>query len=291
VNTKKTIRKILIAIFSLTICGALLVLLVAAIGKKNREHCSNYVIRIRDVQNNYFIDEKDVTKLLTSATGGPVRGQALSAINLRKLEQLLEENTWVKDAELYFDNLDVLHVMIYEREPVARIFTTSGKSFYIDTSLRQLPLSEKMSARVPVFTGFPDRKIFGEKDSMLLRTVRDAAWFIMNNSFWMSQVEQVDISPERNFEMVPTVGDHIVKLGDGTGIEKKLHRLYVFYQQVLSKSGFDKYSVIDVQYAGQVIGSRQPAQKIDSVQLKLNVEKIIRESQVQDTMTTHPVMR
>ena len=64
---------------------------------------------------------------------------------------------------MWFDNRNVLHVEVYEREPIARIFTTAGNSFYIDSTERKLPLSDKMSARVPVFTGFPDKKFIRPK--------------------------------------------------------------------------------------------------------------------------------
>jgi cell division protein FtsQ len=95
----------------------------------------------------------------------------------------------------------------------------------------------------------------------------------------MAQVAQIDITPERNFEMVPVVGNHLVKLGNGENIDKKFHRLMVFYKQVLSKTGFDKYKVIDVQYKGQVVASKYSGNaKVDSVQLKRNVEKLLRQS-------------
>lgn len=43
----------------------------------------------------------------------------------------------------------------------------------------------------------------------------------------------------------------------------------VFYKQVLSKTGFDKYKVIDVQYKGQVVASKYAGNaKVDSVQLR-----------------------
>ncbi len=85
---------------------------------------------------------------------------------------MLEHNTWINEAELYFDNKDVLHVTVTEKEPVARIFTATGNSFYIDSIGRKMPLSDKLSARVPVFTGFPEKKVLSAADSVLLNEVR-----------------------------------------------------------------------------------------------------------------------
>jgi cell division protein FtsQ len=277
VNTKQALRKILILTVTLIVSSGLLVLFVAAIGKKNREHCSGYTITIKGVKNNLFIDENDVVKILSSAVNGKTKGVLIASFNLKKIEQSLENNTWIKDAELYFDNRDVLHVTVLEREPVARIFTTGGNSFYIDSSEKQMPLSDKMSARVPVFTNFPAHKYLSDKDSVLLRDIKNTAWFILNDPFWMSQVAQIDITPERNFEMVPVIGNHIVKLGNGDNIEKKFHRLFVFYREVMSKTGFNKYNTVDVEYKGQVIASNIKPVKVDEAQLKLNVEGMINE--------------
>ena len=272
----------------------MLTLLLAAIGKKNREHCSDYVITVKTKENNFFVDDKDVLKFLTAATNGNIKGQPMSVFNLRRLEELLEDNVWIKDAELYFDNQDVLHVKVTEREPVARVFTTAGNSFYIDNSMKQMPLSEKMSARVPVFSGFPEKKYLSETGNQLLKNIKAIAEFILNDPFWISQVAQIDITPERNFEMIPVVGNHVVRLGDGENIDRKFHRLFVFYKDVLSKTGFDEYKNIDVQYAGQVVAVKgKTMTKIDSIQLRKNVEKLLLEAQKMEndtTFTTNPIV-
>ncbi|MGQ0738955.1 MAG: cell division protein FtsQ/DivIB [Bacteroidota bacterium] len=278
-NAKTTIRKILFITVWLCIGGGMLTLLLAAITNKKNGECSEYVITLKGPENNFFINEKDVEELLMNANVGLIRGQAVASFNLNELERMLEKNTWISKAELYFDNKDVLHVTVTEKEPVARIFTTEGNSFYIDQAGKKMPLSEKLSARVPVFTGFPEKKALSAKDSALLTEVRLTAQYIISNPFWMSQVAQIDITAERKFEMVPVVGNHLVKLGDGENIPAKFNRLMIFYRLVLSKTGFDKYKLIDVQYKGQVVASEYAGDpKVDSVQLRKNVEKLLRQS-------------
>lgn len=290
-NAKSTIRKVLFVTVWLCIGGAMFTLLMAAITKRNKGLCDNYSITIKGVQSNYFIDKKDVEKLLKKGTKGEIKGQLISDINLHELENMLEANTWISDAELYFDNKDVLHVSVTEKEPVARIFTTEGNSFYIDKKGERMPLSEKLSARVPVFTGFPGKKKLSVADSVLLRSITTVANHIFTDSFWLAQVAQIDITPERTFEMVPVVGNHIVKMGEGGDIEKQFNRLMIFYKQVLSKTGFDKYKVINVQYAGQVVASRYEGDaKIDSVQLRRNVDRLLQQSREAENDTVIKVL-
>ena len=214
--------------------------------------------------------------------GTELKGRKINEINLDKLEQLLKDNIWISDAEMWFDNRSVLRVSVIERNPVARIFTTDGDSYYIDSSLVRMPLSEKISARLPVFTSFPGGDVLTAKDSILLQDVKNTAVYILNDSFLMSQTAQIDIVNNETFEMIPVVGDHLVKLGDGKDMDKKFNRLMTFYKQVLSKSGFNTYSIVDVQYAGQVIGTKRGKGKstVDLVKLRMNVESLLSKAQL-----------
>lgn len=263
--------------------GGMLSLLIAAIGKKNKEDCADYTIAIKNSDENLFIDANDIRKLLKSGAGFEIKGKKISEINLKKLEQLLRENVWIRKAEMWFDNRNVLHVEVYEREPIARIFTTAGNTFYIDSTERKLPLSDKLSARVPVFTGFIDKKVYSAKDSLLLTDIKNIATYIKNDPFWMSQVAQIDITPERNFELSPVVGNHLIKLGNGKDLGKKFNRLMIFYKQVLAQKGFDAYSTIDVQYSGQVVGTKRGSNKnkVDTVMLKRRVDEMLKQMQKQ----------
>jgi cell division protein FtsQ len=263
--------------------AGMITLLVAAIGRKKKETCSGYQVNIKGAQQNFFVDQKDILKLLSAASGGNIKGKPLKEIKMKKLEELLEDNEWIKDAELWFDNKNVLNITVTEREPVARVFTTAGNSWYIDSSIKRMSLSDKISARVPVFTGFPEKKGWTKTDSSLANDIKTVALFIQQNEFWNSQVAQLDIINCGfncwQFEMIPVVGNHTVRLGNAENIAEKFNRLYVFYQQVMSKSGFDKYPVLDVQYKGQVVASKEKTKPgIDSVQLRRNLEKLFQQS-------------
>ena len=267
----------------MVIGSGMLVLLIAAMGKQKKNTCKDYIITIKEgKQENIFLSKEEILKLVKAAAKGNIKGQAKASFNLQQMEGLLEDNVWIKDAQLYFDNKDVLHVSVAEREPVARIFTNSGKSFYIDENEKGIPLSENLSTKVPVFTGVPDKENRAKKDSLLLHDIRITAQFISSDPFWTSQVAQIDVAPSNadgslEFDMVPLIGNHIVKLGSGENIEQKFGRLFIFYKQVLSRTGFDKYKTVDVRYAGQVVGGKSENPKVDSVQLRKNVENLLQQ--------------
>src|SRR5690349_60475 len=149
---KSKIGKIVFISFWVAAAAGIMVLLVAAIRDRKDQVCEGYMIEIKGAGQQWFIDQKDVAGILTGNGAMQLKGKALQSIKLATLEERLEKNPWIKDAQLYFDNNQVLQVKIEERTPIARLFATNGNSFYIDSSGSILPLSEKLSTRLPVFT-------------------------------------------------------------------------------------------------------------------------------------------
>lgn len=284
VNAKRTIRKILFVAMWLAIGSGMLTLLIAAMGKQKKELCRDYEIAIKSAGTTaVFLDEEAIAGLLKAASHGKIRGQSKSVFNLQQLEELLEANVWIKNAQLYFDNQSVLHIAVEEREPVVRVFTAGGSSFYMDKTGLSLPLSDSTIAKVPVFTGFPDKKMRTKQDSVLLEDVLTIAQYINHHPFWTAQVAQVDIVMDCGpgcwgFEMIPVAGRHLVRLGDGKNIPRKFLRLLAFYQQVLARTGLDHYKTIDVRFAGQVIGVKNGSAANDSVQAQNRIAELMEQA-------------
>ncbi len=279
-----TIRRVL-TVLGWGIAGSgVLVLLVAAMRYRNSNTCKGYDIEISGPGANVplFIDKKAIADLLIKAGAGKGANKPIQSFDLRRLETNLEKNWWIKDAQLFFDNNGVLWANIVEREPAVRVFTVEGNSFYLDSSGVQLPLQEKLPARLPVFTGYPSAKArLTGKDSALTMGILHLGDFIRNDSFWTAQVAQVVITPDRQFELEPEVGHHRVTFGDESDIAQKFHRLFLFYSQVLSRTGFDKYDRIDVSYSGQVIGIKKGSEqsRYDSIQGMNNIRELIHSAQ------------
>jgi cell division protein FtsQ len=288
-SIKGNIKKIVLLSLGTVMAAGLLVLLVAAIKHKSEKTCEGVLVNIRGGKEFSFLNRQEVLKIMVPGETPVFKGKAMNQVNLQKLEALLEAHIWIKDAELFFDNNAMLRVNIEEREAVARIFTKAGNSFYIDAEGKQLPLSNRALGQLPVFTGYPLEKI-RTADSSLLRQIKELSLCILSDSFWNAQIAQVDITGQRTFELIPVVGNHIVQIGDGNNCNEKLHRLLLFYQQVSVKVGMDKYSVVNVQYPQQVIGTRRGTiNKIDSIQAVKNIRQMIesaRQLQIDSSVST-----
>ncbi|HEX2533919.1 MAG TPA: hypothetical protein VHK69_09300 [Chitinophagaceae bacterium] len=274
-NRKLSIRKILVVTAWLLVGSGMLTLLIAANRRKEDHRCKELLITVRGTGEHLFIEKQDVREWLERLEGRSVVGMRMTGLNPAGLEQSLEANPWVADAELYFDSHDALHVLVTERQPVARVFTTAGTSFYMDTAGVRMPLLERVTVRVPVVTNFPGLRRNNKKDSLLLQDVKNIARFVGSHPFWSAQVAQIDVV-DRQFELIPTVGDHIIRVGNSENIEQKLSRLFVFYRQVAGKAGFHKYSALDVRFDGQVVAVHKGAgTTVDSVQLRKNIEELL----------------
>jgi len=246
-----------------SIAGAeIIVLFVVAWKTKEEKKCTS--IQIELVGENtaaLFMDEKEILQIIHEQ--GVKEGLPIGDVNLNTLEKYLQTIRWVKNVELFLDNAQSLQVKIEQRIPIARIFTASGNSFYIDKEGLQLPLKQLTVLRLPVFTNFPsDQQKLSKPDSLLLNDILHFTKAVETDSFFMAQTAQVNIATNGDFELIPSVGDHIVLIGSVENIEDKLNRLYTFYKKVWVQSGLNAYQVIDCRFDNQIVALKKGMQPI-----------------------------
>ncbi len=258
-------KRIILSLWWLLAVVAAGLLLAAAQQKKNML-CSDVKVEIEGNEEHVFVDENDIINKIKA--NGFETGKKISDINLRSLERIIKNQPWIQKAELFFDNTNTLDIKIKEREPLARIFTLEGSSFYIDSSGIRLPLSKDYSAHVPVFTAFTsNKKKLSKPDSLLLNDVKNIALYIHQDSFWNAQISQVVITPQRTFTLIPVIGNQTIILGNADSLESKFNKLYAFYQQVWTKEGLEKYETIDASFTNQVVAVKrnEPKPYVDSI--------------------------
>lgn len=255
IQPKKLFQKNgIVLLFWIAVGIGVIVLFSAAMQRQNKQLCSGISVELDKDYQEAFIDESDIVDILKK--GGNIDHQPLSAIHLKYYESLVKKNAWVKDAALYFDNQNVLHVKVKERIPIALVVATNGNTFYIDDSAVQLPVSDKFAAHVPVFTSYPGNMAakISKPDSLLLLNMVQMATYINANKFWNAQVAQINIEPNAEFQIVPAIGNHIINFGTTDSLEKKFTNLLAFYQQIFPHIAMNAYKVIDVRFNNQVVG-------------------------------------
>lgn len=88
--------------------------------------------------------------------------------------------------------------------------------------------------------------------------------YIENDSFWCAEIVQIEASTmssgDLELVLIPRTGSHVVEfgqVGDEAQIESKLNKLLAFYQNGLTKLGWDMFSTISVRYEGQVVCTKR----------------------------------
>lgn len=97
-----------------------------------------------------FLDVEIVNKLLIQSNDS-LFFQQKDMVALNKVEKQFLDHPVVKSAELFTVPEGKLHIEIEERLPIVRI--QADNSFYLDEVGKVMPLSDRFTAKVPLFYG------------------------------------------------------------------------------------------------------------------------------------------
>jgi len=249
--------------------GLLIAYLVAGFGFANRQsrltNCEDVNIHITDSLQHRFVHHDDMMKLITHNNIN-LLGQPLGKLNTHKLEQFFGNHPYIQDAQVYSLGNGALNIELTQRAPIVRIINKYNESFYIDQSGYILPTSNKYTAHLLVINGtIPDRfSTFSppgnihssNKISKQLKEAFELAEFINNDPFWSSQVVQIYALDNKEFEIIPRIGPHIIELGTVDNFHKKFQKLKVLYLKGFNNTGWNDYLRINLKYDNQIICSK-----------------------------------
>lgn len=242
------IRRILI-LTALIATSVYLVLAVTVFNAKptNRE-CKSIELEIKDNTDLGFVTLKDIETSLKQKKLSPV-GKTLESIDTRAIENTLEKNSFVKNAECYITSGGKLKIDLYQRIPMMRVISSNGDNYYIDNEGKIMNANGK-AVRVTVATGYIDRKFAQDK-------LFELAKFLKSDYFWDSQIEQINITTKQEIELIPRVGDHVLFIGKPEMYEIKFRKLKAFYKEALNNVGWNKYERISVEFNNQIICTKK----------------------------------
>src|SRR5690606_8903217 len=135
---------------------------------------------------------------------------------------------------------------IKQRKPIARV--AAAKAYYIDEDGLNMPLSEVYSARVPLITG---------KSEIDYETLKPLLLKIREDQFMNHQV--VGIQLEDNDELTFYLRMHNLKIvfGKPENIETKFRNFKAFYQKTVKDSSISDYSLVNLKFNNQVVGTKK----------------------------------
>ena len=246
---------------------ALAVYLVVAVTAFNKPDetsltCNKVLINIADETANGFINSKEVRKRLENLKLYPL-GKPMRYVDTRKIEETLKSSPFVQTAESFKTQGGHVNISITQRVPLVRIKAKNGDDYYLDDNDRIMPNSQYTSDLI-IATGNISRTFATSCISPLSKAV-------MQNEFWKSQIEQINVLDNYGIELIPRIGEHVVYIGQlpavspkarkgqdiGDYVMKKLDTLEKFYRYGLSQAGWNKYEYISLEFDNQVICKRR----------------------------------
>ena len=196
--------------------------------------------------NNLFISYDTVNKLLIQ-NFGPNQYQTKENINLNNLEELVQSNEMIENAEVFLTIKGELGVIIRQRTPVLRVANSTG-SYYYDSQGKKMPLSYNYSARVPLTSS--ELNINNCNDIICLSNR------IISDDFLQKQIigiNQIEGNGTNQFELRTRLGNQIVIFGDMNRADEKIKKLKIFYQKAVEDKTLETYRSINLKFNNQVV--------------------------------------
>ena len=210
--------------------------------------CKELRIEIVDVPDQNYLTNDDIANRIAKAGLSPV-GKDLSTISTAAIENELKKNRLIKQAECYKTIDGAVRIKVYQRVPVLRVFSTK-ESYYVDSDGEKMPVPSNFAAYVPVASG-------SIGDEYATSRLYEFALFLQQDKFWNSQIKQIYVTPTGDIELTPAVGNHQIILGKIDNYKENLEKLRLFYEKGLSKTGWNKYSVINLKFKNQVVCTKR----------------------------------
>jgi len=274
-------HKIIQAIW-VAILLAVVVLFFVAMQKKQTSFCTSIEIEITNQQQQSFVNKKSIEEIIRAAYN--LQSTSIKKIDIQAIEKAIEKNEWVQNADLFFDAQHKLKVLLQQRNPIARLFSLDGATFFLDSAGKRLPVTNATLARVLVITGFPSSNlILSSTDSALLMQVKKISNAIAKDSILQSQIAQLNITLSGSFELSTAMGNQKIFFGDDSDIDEKFNKVKTFYTKIFTQFGVEKYSGIDVRFKNQIVAtqSNYVAQNLSLDSLNSNKDSLVNTSNLQ----------
>jgi cell division protein FtsQ len=227
--------------------------------------CYNVQIKIKGDPEAMFVSEQEIMDRFETFCADRTDEESL---DLKAIEKNIQQIPSVKRSNVFTNINGAITIDVELKTVIGRVINKTGDSFYIDADGAMMPIVDHKPARVCIVNG----EIFEEynaipyylnDDSLAAKSIMDDVnnmlQFIHKDEFWKAQIEQIYVTKEKKFILIPKIGMHEIMFGEADHIAGKFKKLELFYQSGVNRVGWEKYEMIDIQYKGQIVGIGQDA--------------------------------
>ncbi len=227
----------------------------------NSVRCGGVVIDIKDSSEYHFVTRK---QLLNLAYGSSARiiGQPVKDVPVKEIEKRINVLRELKVAEVYRTIDGNIHIYADQREPLMRVMPDNGGDFFIDEEGIVVRRRNLYNPRLHIVEGnvnISSAMLNGVSildttiKNSILKDIYPLVNYINDDDFWSAQIDQIYIDGNDEIDLIPRVGNQTIHLGTTANYKGKLRNLEAFYDKVLPEVGWNKYSVINLEFKDQIV--------------------------------------
>lgn len=222
--------------------------------------CGGVSIDLKDSSAYHFVTKRNLLNVVHGH--GKVLGKPLKEIPLQEIEGRVKAVRELKTAEVYTGIDGQIHVCADQRNPVMRIMPDAGGDFFLDEDGVVVRKRNLYNPRLHIVGGnitITRKMLDGVSifDTAVKNSVLKDIYFLVkyidNDDFWSAQIDQIYVDDDNEIDLIPRVGNHMIHLGKTENFDAKLRNLETFYDKVLPEVGWNKYSLINLEYKDQIV--------------------------------------
>lgn len=242
----------------------LLVVIWFAYSKNKKLLCKEVEIKVLDSMECSFVDKNEVLQLIYKVMPD-IQGYKLDTVNIAIIDNALKNHPFIRTSSIYKTIDGKLKIELTQRKPLFRVENIKNQVFYVDEDFCIFPTSTESSQYVMMTSGYI-REVFdfnqkpfyrlNKTDYPTLWNLFCLARLIRYDSFWRNMIQQIYVTNQKEFELVPIVGNQILQLGSIEDYDKKMFYLKEFYKKGIKKLNWNQYKEISVKYDNQIVCRR-----------------------------------
>ena len=208
--------------------------------------CTAVKIVVKDSTERQYVTRDELRSMLQNAGLWP-EGKTLSEISSNRIEQHLLTHPMLRRAECYELAKGEVHIEVRQRQPMMLI--KSDEVYYLDTERKVMPVRASVNTPVIVVNGRIGRQ---QAQGEMYDFVR---WLTRNN-FWQGKIKDIHVVSPKMIELTDSCHHYTIVIGSTEGARQRLADLQTLYEEGFEKIGYPDYSLIDLQYKGQIVGRK-----------------------------------
>jgi cell division protein FtsQ len=235
----------------------------------NSRPCGGIVIDISDSSDYHFVTKKQLLNL-AYGNSGRIAGKPIKEVSVSAIENRINELRELKKAEAYMTIDGTVHVYVEQRNPVMRVMPDNGGDYFVDEEGVVMRRRNLYNPRLHIVEGnvnISEAMLNGVSilDTCIKRSILKDIYYLVNyindDKFWSAQIDQIYVDGNDEIDLIPRAGNQQIHLGTTENYEGKLRNLEAFYDKVMPEVGWNKYSLINLEYKDQIVCKKRDNQK------------------------------